>query len=239
MKNLVIGNTSQLSHFFPDEYEKISSRNINFDYYASTYYNRIFFTFGENRTFIENDIDNFIQINVAYTLYLLLFFKNKCNKLIIYGTSELWNKYNGEVSIDFSFWHNSSPYILSKLILVNAIKTAKFKNVIIIHPFNFNSKYRKGKFLFGKINDSISKKKQIEIGDTNFNRDIVSPEYVVERSIKATSDELVGSGKLINIKDHIKNMYIKEGMIFEDYVTENYSLNLNLKRNEFYSKNIL
>ena len=27
--NLVIGNTSQLSKYFPDDYRKISSRNIN------------------------------------------------------------------------------------------------------------------------------------------------------------------------------------------------------------------
>ena len=30
MNNLVIGNTSQLSYYFPDDYEKISSRDINF-----------------------------------------------------------------------------------------------------------------------------------------------------------------------------------------------------------------
>jgi hypothetical protein len=31
--NLVIGNTSQLSHYFPNKYEKISSRFIDFDSY--------------------------------------------------------------------------------------------------------------------------------------------------------------------------------------------------------------
>ena len=30
MKNLIIGNTSQISYFFPSSYDRISSRNIDF-----------------------------------------------------------------------------------------------------------------------------------------------------------------------------------------------------------------
>ena len=41
MSNLIIGDTSQLSHFFPKNYERISSRNINFEEIKKKQYDRI------------------------------------------------------------------------------------------------------------------------------------------------------------------------------------------------------
>ena len=31
MNNLIIGDTSQLSYYFPNDYVRISSRNLNYD----------------------------------------------------------------------------------------------------------------------------------------------------------------------------------------------------------------
>ena len=71
MSNLIIGNTSQLSHYFPSDYEKISSRNINFDEIKKKRYKKIFLLFAEQRTFVENNVEDFNKINFDYTLAVI------------------------------------------------------------------------------------------------------------------------------------------------------------------------
>jgi nucleoside-diphosphate-sugar epimerase len=237
MNNLVIGNTSQLSNYFPEGYEKISSRNIDFEFYKNKIYDRVFLCFAEQRTFLENSTpDIFSEINVHYTLKLVEFFKDKCNKIVVYGTSELWNNYDGPVNIENEFKFNNTPYIVSKMVMSQIIKK-QYDNAIIVHPFNFNSIYRKSGFLFGKIFDSILNNNRIEIGDTYFYRDLVHPKYVVERSIKCTEDELVGSGRLFFVNDFIRDLYKGMGMNYDDYVSENHDHDLSNTRKTYYLKN--
>ena len=45
--NIVIGNTSQLAYYFPDDYIKISSRNIQL---TNNQYDRVYICFAEQRT---------------------------------------------------------------------------------------------------------------------------------------------------------------------------------------------
>ena len=99
-----------------------------------------------------------------------------------------------------------------------------YNKVIFIHPFYFNSVRRCKYFLFGKIFDSIINKKQIEIGDVNFNRDMVHTSFVVKKSIEATEDMMVGSGKLFNVRDFIKDLYKLNDLDFNYYVKENLSI---------------
>lgn len=235
MNNLIIGNTSQLSHYFPDEYEKISSRNIDFNYYKTRKYDRIFICFAEQRTFIENDTKIFNDINFDYTIKVIDELKNCCNKIIFYSTCELWNNCEGSISIDDDYNYNWSPYISSKELITKYIKT-NYDNVIIIYPFNFNSPHRKPGFLFSKIFDSLINNKKIEIGDTYFYRDIIHPKYVVERSILCNEDEIVGSGRLIFVNDFIRKLYEFMDMKYEDYVTENFNNNLKTKRKTFWKE---
>ena len=246
--SLVIGNTSQLSYYFPEDYEKISSRNINFNNFEKKYYSRIFLCFGEQRTFIENIEKIFIDINVDYTLNVINFFKDHCDKIIIYSTSELWNNCEGGIDLNTNFNYNYSPYIKSKEILTRQILDNKnYKNVIILYTFNFNSIYRtyqninnnfsirkEQKFLFNKIFESIISKKQIQIGDTYFYRDLIHPKYVVKRSISTDKDEIVGSGRLTFVNDFIKDLYKHCDLDYTHYVIENYDYNLNLKRKIYY-----
>ena len=236
MKNLVIGNTSQLSYYFPDDYMKISSRNLDYKSFEQ-HYDNVYICFAEQRTYIKNNPEIFSDINVKYTIEVINFFQYLSHRIVIYGTSELWNNIEGGVNINTPFDYNYSPYIKSKETLVNYINEHReYKsNITIIHPFNFNSPYRKGGFLFGKIFDSIINKKKIEIGNTNFNRDLIHPSYVVERSIKAKNDEIVGSGKLINVNKFIRDLYESFNMKYEDYVTENIDHNFKIQK-EFYSE---
>lgn len=231
--NLVIGNTSQLSYYFPDDYIKISSRDINFDKYEDEKFDRVYITFAEQRTFIENDEQLFIKTNVHYTIKIIEFFKDRCNKIIYYSTCELWNNCEGPIDLSLDFDYNYSPYIKSKEVISNYIKD-NYDNVIIIYPFNFNSPYRKKGFLFSKIFDSIINENNIEIGNTYFYRDIVHPKYIVEKSIISSTDEIIGSGRLIYINDFIKELYNKFNLNYDHFVTENFDHNLLVKRKIFY-----
>ena len=67
MNSLIIGNTSQLCCYFPNNYKKISSRNIDLDDIKKGNYESIFILFAEQRTFLSESENFFKQINFDYT----------------------------------------------------------------------------------------------------------------------------------------------------------------------------
>lgn len=236
MNSLIIGETSQLSHFFPSGYDRISSRNIDFNSIAK--YDKIYITFAEQRTFLNETEKFFTDINVDYTLEVINKIKHLCNRVVVFSTSELWNDYEGPVSLDLKFKYNYSPYIKSKEILSEQILSNRhlYPNVDIIYPFNFNSPYRKDGFLFSKIFKSIINKEKISVGDLDFNRDIIHPEVIIKKSISSNEDLLIGSGQTINIKKFVIDLYKRFGLNPEDYIFFDSKNNLTNKRKEYYSK---
>lgn len=237
MNNLIIGDTSQLSHYFPNDYEKISSRNINFDDIKKKKYNKIFLLFAEQRTFVESDEDIFNKINFDYTIEVINNLLDVAEKIIIYSTSELWNNYEGEISLELPFDYNSTPYIESKRKLCDYVKNNrdKYQKVIIVYPFNFNSIYRKSGFLFGKIFESLRTNKKIDIGNVDFYRDLIHPKIIVDVSIDTDCDVIVGSGELINVKTFIKDLYTLHNKNFDEYITIDNKHNLKNKRSNYYN----
>jgi len=235
--SLIIGSTSQLSHYFPKSFHRISSRDVNIESIRNGKYECVYILFSEQRTFLNENEDFFIDINVRYTMSLINDIKDYVDNIVVYSTSELWNNYDGKVSVNDKYDYNYSPYIKSKQVLCDTINENrdKYPNVNIIYPFNFNSPYRKEGFLFSKLFDSIMNKKQNTIGDINFNRDLIHPKIIVEQSINTTEDKLVGGGSLINVKDLVKDLFIKSEMKYEDYIVENITNNLPNKRKEYYS----
>ena len=234
MNSLIIGNTSQLSHYFPTEFERISSRNIDLRLYENSFYDRVFITFAEQRL---NEITNdelYIKVNTNMLLELVKFFKNRANVIIVYGSCELWNSYCGGIDLSYPFRYQPrtiyTGYCISKQKMVQEIQSMNVNNVFVIHPFNFNSPYRKSGFLFSKVFDSIINKKKIELGDTYFYRDIIHPKYVVERSMLAVCDEIVGSGRLTFVNDFIRTIYNLNGMNYNEWVTENISENVSERK---------
>jgi nucleoside-diphosphate-sugar epimerase len=236
MNNLVIGNTSQLSYYFPEDYIKISSRNIDFDYLKSINWNRVYICIGESRKFLQ-DIKVYDDINFYLTLQIIESLKDVSRNIIIYSTCELWNQYDGQISVKNSFNFYSTSYLQSKYKISKFIIDNKkdYSNVTVLYPFNFNSIYRNSNFLFGKIFNSIIEKKVIEIGDTYFYRDIIHPNFVVQESINATSHKIIGSGRMIYVNDFIRDIYTHFNMKYEDYIIENISkFNEYEKRKEYY-----
>jgi nucleoside-diphosphate-sugar epimerase len=222
--NLVIGNTSQLGKEFPSYCLKISSRNI--DTSKIRCFDKIFITFAEQRTFnldiSENDL---IKVNVDYTKQIIdeIYLHNK--QIIIYGTCELWNAYDGPINLNHTVYYKYSPYIKSKAILYNLLlenrSVGKWLNVNIIHPVNFNSVNRRDGFLFAKIFNSIINKQKINVGDLNICRDIIHPKYLVEESLKCDSDMIIGSGYATNIRDFVGELYNAFDLDYNEYVKEN------------------
>lgn len=226
--NLVIGSTSQLARYFPEDYIKISSRNVDLEYLKNNQWDSVYITFAEQRIY-DTDID-YITPNYLYTFKIIESLVLNSKKIVCYGSCELWNNLCGKISIDIppNFKLNSE-YAISKLLLWNKIKEKNksvraasfFKNVMFIHPFYFNSVYRSEYFLFGKIFKSIINKEKISLsGNLDFYRDMVSPQFVVNKSIELQNDEMVGSGQLFSVKTFVKDLYQLNNMKYEDFVEE-------------------
>ena len=236
--NLLIGNTSQLSNYFPDDFIKISSRNINYKNLKN--YDNVYILFAEQRTYDKSlTEDDFIDVNVNYTSKLVdnLYQVNK--NIILYGTAELWNAHDGPIDIDSEIKYNYSPYIKSKEVLYHKIlnkrESGKWLNTTILHPVNFNSTHRKKNFLFYKIFDSIINKNEITVGDLNIERDIIHPSYLADQSLVCSQDRIIGSGQVINIRKFIISLYKNYNMEYNYYVQENSEFKSPHKNNIFWS----
>jgi nucleoside-diphosphate-sugar epimerase len=238
MNNLIIGNTSQLSYFFPSSFERISSRNLNFKKICEKKYDKIFLLFAEQRTFLNKGEDFFNEVNFDYTISIINKLKDYCNSIVVYSTSELWNNYEGEVSVHNKFDYNYSPYIKSKEILSNYLNEykEKYQNIHIVYPFNFNSPFRKEGFLFSKIFNSIINQQENFVGDLNFERDVIHPSIIAKESIITNQDILVGSGELINIKNFISDLFRLHNINYDDYIKFDSKNNLPNQRKNYYSK---
>lgn len=229
MNSLIIGGNSQISKYLPLEYERISARNIDLKLYENKEYDRVFLCFAEQRTFL-NDYDLFYKINVELTYKILEFFQQRCKKLIYYATSELWNNIEGAINIKMEYNYNSTAYIKTKHLMCNIIRNLGYKNVIILYPYNFNSPYRKDGFLFSKIFKSIINEENVTIGDVNFYRDLIHPQYLADVSLTCTMNTIVGSGRLINVSDFIYDLYQSFDLDMYDYITLDKKNNLTNKR---------
>jgi hypothetical protein len=227
MKDLLIGNTAQLAHYFPPTIQKISSRNISDDIFLNQW-NRVYVCFAEQRTFKKED-QLFDQINFQYTKSIIE--RLKAKTIIYYATAELWNNTTGEIHLGMKYNYHNSDYVSSKEKITNYLKV-NYDNVIIAYPFNFNSKHRMPPFLFGKVINSIVERKKIILGDTYYYRELLHPSFIVSESLKQNSDQIIGTGKLIFINDFIRSLYSAFDMNYDEFVQED------LQQHSIYRKNI-
>lgn len=183
--------------------------------------------FGENRTYLNDlPLEAFEYVNVTQTIKAVDRLRHVSNQVIVFGTSELWSLVTGPVSLDTPMAYFDTFYIKSKHRLVAKLRNRNFSNVRIIHPFNFNTRFRVGDFLFGKIYASIFRRMPITLGDTYFERDLVTPPDIVDACLISddTKESIVGSGRLINVNHAIRKLYSSTGLEYDQYVTEDLSL---------------
>lgn len=222
MRSLIIGNTSQLSHYFPDDFLRISSRNIDFLELRKNKWDKIILCFGESRKFI-NDKSAYEEINVNLTIKTIHELKNHCNYLFVYSTCELWNKYDGGIDLSLPFSYYETAYLASKHRLTDYLLGKQYTNVFILFPFNFNSPKRNKNFLFGKVFDSILNRNKITIGDTYFHRDLVHPSYVANTTLLTRENRIIGSGRLTFVNDFIRDLFSHYNLDYNELVKENIS----------------
>lgn len=231
--DLVIGSSSQLAQYFPDDYVKISSRNIDFNYLKENQWDSVYITFAEQRIY-EKNID-YITPNYFNTLKIIRHLLQNSKKIVCYTSCELWKGCDGVVSLDVEpIFNLKNEYAISKLLLLNKIKELRelnklYKKVIFIHPFYFNSTFRSKYFLFGKIFKSIVNKENISVGNLNFDRDMVHTKFVVSKSIEQTEDCMVGAGNVFNVRRFVQDLYEMNGLDYFAFVNEDAATSENTK----------
>jgi len=193
---------------------------------ADNSYNIAILAFGENRTYLKDlPLESFEYVNVTLTVKAIDRLRHVSNQVIVFGTSELWSRVTGAISLDVPMIYFDSSYINSKYLLITILRSRCYSNVRIVHPFNFNTRFRAGDFLFGKIYSSILRRTPITLGDTYFDRDLVAPLDIVGACLKADgpNESIVGSGRLTNVNHAIRMLYSSAGLEYDQYVTEDLS----------------
>ena len=103
-------------------------------------------------------MDEYIKTNVDYTFELSQKLSEENEKVILFGSSELWNNYNGPISLDLPFDYQYSHYAFSKQKLVEKVKEeqerGKMKNVFFLftHLISTHHTENKGFFLLKYLN---------------------------------------------------------------------------------------
>lgn len=232
-KKIIIGETSQLSYYYPKEITKISARQpINESVYQECW-DKVYLFFAEQRTYFSKNKeykDLFYKVNFDLTMEIVKKIKSK--KIIFLSTSELWNLENGPISIDTPWNYEENYYIDSKNKITK--KLLEDERVLIHYPFNYNSIYRKDTFLFHKIFSSIITKTKIKIGNVNINRELLHAKFVYREIEKKHKHSIIGAGQLINIKKFILDLYKMNNLDYNDFVTEETEQSSG-KAKEFYS----
>jgi hypothetical protein len=221
-KKIIIGSTSQISSFLPDaEFKKVNSRDFS-ESDLNGKWDLAILAFGENRKGLE-PYSLYEKINIDLTFKALDFLKDRCSRIIVFSTCELWNKHFGGIDLKTPMEFYETNYTRSKFEMTRRIldNREKYPNVVILYPFNFNSTKRSKDFLFGKIFSSIINKEKIKIGDTYYYRDIFHPNFIIEEILNAAEHKIIGSGRLTFVNDFIRDLFRSYGLSYDDLVEEN------------------
>lgn len=225
MQNLVVGGTSQLARYFPEEYTRVSSRGFDARSLGGARFDTAYLCFGEQRTYLQESMDFYSEVNVEYTMKVVDSVLGLCGRIVVYATADLWNAVDGCVAAGDPYKYRHSNYIKSKETLCGRLRGGSgYEKVVIVYPFNFNSVFRGGGFLFGKVFDSLARGVRTTIGDVDFERDMIHPSVVARESMRAEVDTVVGSGEAYNVGGFIRDLFGARGMNFDDYVTIDDSL---------------
>lgn len=244
-RTLVIGAGSQISHYLR---ESLSERGKNYLVITSRSFddnlsilkeewNDVYLAFGESRkSGINHDEYNLVNYDLTKKYIDILRFTSK--KIVCFSTCELWGNYTGPVDTGLIWDYKRNPYTDSKKKISEYILGLNLNHIMISYPFNFNSPLRTNDFLFGKIFKSIIEKKRIELGSTNFKRDIVHPRFLTHRILEMKNHEVIGSGRLTNVRNFIDDIYRRFGMNSQEWITETITQNSHEKITEYYANTV-
>lgn len=242
--NLVIGSTSQLANYFPQNFIRVASRDLNLNSVVGSVWNDVHIVFAEQRTYLAGSMDKsianlFMTVNYDMTKSLVNAIMPISRRVFYYSTAELWNKKSGPVDENTPYDYHSNHYTDSKRMISEELSNKeKYPNVTVVYPFNFNSILRRGEYLFGKVFTSIMNREPIKIGDINYYREMLHPSMVVEAVASqhdVGKDVVVGSGRLIHVGDFIKKLYESFGMNMDTMVESTVTAPSIYRQSIFYS----
>ena len=239
--NLIVGESSQLAQYFPQDYSRVSSRN--YSEAPTRRWKAVYICFGENRTYLANSQDaalakSFYEVNCDAMVKAVDHFHPISEKVVVYSTAELWNDRSGPISVTTPYQFKGNHYVLSKHRMTMLLgDKRRYPRVSVAFPFNFNGVHRGGDFLFGKVFHSILNGQRIQLGDTYYYRDILHPSIVAEESAKhrVGEDFMIGSGRVVFVNDLIRTLYAEFGMSYESMVDEKIGNPAHYRNRIFYS----
>lgn len=227
MRNIVIGSTSQQSHYYPECFQRVSSRNFDPNIFNSGSLDTVVLAFAEQG--VRSPGRDFIGTNLTYTVDIVRRAVKVSRRVIVFTSCDIWSNCTGVICPETPVnYPNDNMYAVSKALLLSEIKRLRttdpdYGRVVMVHPFYFNSIHRDKYFLFGKIFDSIIFGKKIRVGNLNFYRDILHTRFFVQRCLESESDCVIGSGRLFNVRDFVMDLYSRCGLKYYDLVDENAS----------------
>ena len=228
MDNLILGENSQLGCFL--EGTKVTSRDIPYDSLKKTKWNRIYICFAEQRTFMDNS-DSFMKINFDLTKEVIDKLDNYCNEFVFYSTAMLWSGYEGEYNLSSPYSYKETDYLSSKEKITEYLKQAD--KVKIHYPCNFNSKQRKGGFLFASLYDTIQNKTKTQVRCLDFEKEIAHTSYIANKSMNLNTDAIIAPGYSINVRNLFTKILNEFEMNLEDYIKET-EIDTFIKPNNYY-----
>lgn len=242
--NLVVGSTSQLANYFPKDFIRVPSRNLNLDSLVRSEWNDVHIVFAEQRTYLADSTDDsiarlFVSVNYDTTKSIVKAIMPTSRRIFYYSTAELWNRKSGPIDANTPYDYYPNHYTDSKrMISVELSNKEKYPNVTVVYPFNFNSILRRGEYLFSKVFASIMNGKPIKIGDIDYYREMLHPSMVVEAVTSqhdVAKDVVVGSGRLIHVGDFIRKLYQSFGMDMDAMVESIITTPAIYRQSPFYS----
>ena len=228
MGNLVLGENSQLGYFLDGI--KVSARNIPYEFICQNKWDRIYICFAEQRTFIDNS-DSFMKINFDLTKEVVDRLYEHCKEFVFYSTAMLWSENSGEYSLSCPYNYKETDYLNSKEKITEHLKG--IDKVRIHYPCNFNSKQRKGGFLFSSLYDVIMNKKKIQVRCLDFEKEIAHTSYIADRSKNTVVDSILAPGYSINVRELFTDILNAFGMDIKEYIEET-EIDTFVKPNNYY-----
>lgn len=228
MKSIVIGNTSQQSHYYPDDFLRVSSRNLDTRIFDSDPFDTVVLAFAEQG--VRDAGVDYLGTNLTYTMDILRHAVKVSRRVLVFTSCDIWSNCTGIIRPNTPVnYPNDNLYAVSKAMLFSEIKRLRdtdpdYDRVVVVHPFYFNSIWRDEYFLFGRIFKSITSRRKIRVGNLNFYRDMVHTRFFVQKCLLSESDCVIGSGRLFNVRDFVVDLYSRCGLSYSELVEEDVSV---------------
>lgn len=213
MKNLIIGENSQLGYYL--EGIRVSSREIPYEFITKHKWDRIYLCFAEQRTFIDKS-DSFNEINYELTKKIIDRLYDNCNQFVFYSTTLLWSDYN-TYDITMPYSYKETNYLSSKEKITNYLNG--IEKAIVHYPCNFNSKKRKKGFLFTALYDILSRQRT-ELKCLDFNKELCHASYIAEKSKSLKTNSILAPGYCTNVRGLFDNILKRMSINMNDYLEE-------------------